>query len=53
MSARGFSLIEMLVACALLVTIAGAGDISIQLLRRSSPAFLGLWVELLAEAEGG
>lgn len=32
------------------VTIAGAGDISIQLLRRSSPAFLGLWVELLAEA---
>ncbi len=33
-----------------MVSIAGAGDISIQLLRRSSPAFLGLWLELLAEA---
>ena len=30
-------------------TIAGAGDLSVQLLRRSSPAFLNLWLELLAE----
>jgi hypothetical protein len=30
-------------------TIAGAADISIQLLKRSSPQFLGLFVELLAE----
>ncbi len=32
------------------VTIAGGGDLSIQILRRSSPSFLGLWLELLAEA---
>ncbi len=32
------------------VTIAGAGDLSIQLIKRSSPSFLNLWVELLAEA---
>lgn len=32
------------------VTYAGAGDISIQLLRRSSPSFLALYVDLLAEA---
>jgi hypothetical protein len=31
-------------------TIAGAGDISIQLLKRSSPSFLSLYLELLAEA---
>lgn len=31
-------------------TIGGAGDLSIQLLRRSSPAFLALWLELLGEA---
>lgn len=31
-------------------TYAGGGDISIQLLRRSSPAFLSLYLELLAEA---
>lgn len=32
------------------VTIAGAGDLSIQVIKRSSPSFLNLWVELLAEA---
>jgi len=32
------------------VTIAGAGDLSIQLIKRSSPSFLSLWIELLAEA---
>lgn len=32
------------------VSIAGAGDLSIQILRRSSPSFLGLWLELLGEA---
>jgi hypothetical protein len=32
------------------VTKGGAGDISMQLLKRSSPAFLNLWLELLAEA---
>jgi hypothetical protein len=31
-------------------TYAGGGDISVQLLRRSSPSFLSLYVELLAEA---
>jgi HK97 family phage prohead protease len=31
-------------------TFAGAGDLSIQLIRRSSPQFLDLWTELLAEA---
>lgn len=31
-------------------SIAGAGDLSIQILRRSSPSFLGLWLDLLAEA---
>jgi HK97 family phage major capsid protein/HK97 family phage prohead protease len=31
-------------------TLGGAGDISIQLLKRSSPEFLGLYLELLAEA---
>jgi HK97 family phage major capsid protein len=30
-------------------TVAGAGDLSIQLIKRSSPEFLSLWVELLAE----
>ena len=30
-------------------TAAGAGDLSIQLIKRSSPEFLSLWVELLAE----
>jgi HK97 family phage major capsid protein len=32
------------------VSIAGAGDISIQVLKRSSRSFLDLWLELLAEA---
>lgn len=32
------------------VTVAGGGDISIQLLKRSSPSFLSLYLELLAEA---
>jgi phage head maturation protease len=32
------------------ITIAGAGDLSIQIIKRSSPSFLNLWVELLAEA---
>jgi phage head maturation protease len=32
------------------ITIAGAGDLSIQVIKRSSPSFLNLWVELLAEA---
>lgn len=32
------------------ISIAGAGDISIQLLRRSSPQFLTLWLDLLAES---
>jgi hypothetical protein len=32
------------------VTVAGAGDISIQLLKRSSPSFLTLYLQLLAEA---
>ena len=31
-------------------TFAGAGDISLQLLRRSSPAFLDFYLDLLAEA---
>lgn len=31
-------------------TYGGAGDLSLQLLRRSSPAFLQLWLDLLAEA---
>jgi len=34
------------------VTIAGGGDISIQLLKRSSPSYLSLYLELLAEAYG-
>ena len=33
-------------------TIGGYGDISIQLLRRSDPSYLDLYVELLAEAYG-
>jgi len=33
-----------------MVTIAGAGDLSIQIIKRSSPSFLALWLELLAEA---
>jgi len=33
-----------------MVTIAGAGDLSIQVIKRSSPSFLALWLELLAEA---
>jgi hypothetical protein len=32
------------------VTIAGAGDLSIQVIKKSSPSFLNLWMELLAEA---
>ncbi len=32
------------------ITIAGGGDLSLQLLRRSSPSFLSLYLELLAEA---
>jgi hypothetical protein len=32
------------------ITIAGGGDISIQLLKRSSPSYLSLFLELLAEA---
>jgi len=32
------------------VTIAGGGDLSIQILKRSSPSFLSLYLELLAEA---
>jgi HK97 family phage major capsid protein len=31
-------------------TLGGAGDLSLQLLKRSSPEFLGLYLELLAEA---
>jgi hypothetical protein len=34
------------------ITIAGGGDISLQLLKRSSPAYLSLFLELLAEAYG-
>jgi HK97 family phage prohead protease len=33
-----------------LVTYAGAGDLSIQLIKRSSPDFLALWTGLLADA---
>lgn len=32
------------------ITIGGVGDLSIQVIKRSSPSFLDLWVELLAEA---
>jgi hypothetical protein len=32
------------------VTKGGAGDLSMQLIARSSPSFLNLWLELLAEA---
>jgi HK97 family phage major capsid protein len=32
------------------ITIAGAGDLSLQIIKRSSPNFLNLWIELLAEA---
>jgi phage head maturation protease len=32
------------------VTIAGGGDLSLQLLKRSSPSFLGLYLELLTES---
>ena len=32
------------------ITIAGGGDISLQLLKRSSPSFLSLYLELLAES---
>jgi phage head maturation protease len=32
------------------VTVAGVGDLSLQLLRRSSPQFLTLWLDLLAES---
>jgi HK97 family phage major capsid protein len=34
------------------VTIAGGGDLSLQLLKRSDPSFLTLYLELLAEAVG-
>lgn len=33
-----------------MATYAGAGDLSLQLIRRSSPEFLNLWLELLGEA---
>lgn len=33
-----------------MATYAGAGDLSLQLIRRSSPEFLDLWLELLGEA---
>jgi HK97 family phage prohead protease len=33
-----------------MITIGGAGDLSMQLIRRSSPEFLGLWLELLGDA---
>jgi HK97 family phage prohead protease len=33
-----------------MVTKAGAGDLSIQLIKRSSPDFLNLWLELLGQA---
>ena len=32
------------------VTIAGAGDLSIQVIRRSSPQYLATWLDLLAES---
>ena len=32
------------------ITIAGAGDLSIQIIKKSSPSFLNLWMDLLAEA---
>jgi phage head maturation protease len=32
------------------ITIAGAGDLSIQIINKSSPSFLDLWMELLGEA---
>ncbi len=34
------------------ITIAGGGDVSLQLLKRSSPSYLSLFLELLAEAYG-
>lgn len=33
-----------------MITKAGAGDLSIQLIKRSSPDFLNLWLQLLGEA---
>ena len=33
-----------------MVTIGGVGDLSLQLIRRSSPSFLSLWLDLLGEA---
>lgn len=33
-----------------MITIGGAGDLSMQLIKRSSPEFLGLWLELLGDA---
>ena len=33
-----------------MITKAGAGDLSIQLIKRSHPEFLNLWLELLADA---
>ena len=33
-----------------MVTYAGAGDLSIQLIKRSSPDFLNLWIQLLGDA---
>ena len=32
-----------------MITKGGAGDLSMQLIRRSSPEFLNLWLELLAQ----
>jgi hypothetical protein len=32
------------------ITIAGAGDLSIQIIKKSTPSFLDLWMELLGEA---
>lgn len=33
-----------------MITVGGAGDLSMQLIKRSSPSFLNLWMELLGEA---
>jgi HK97 family phage prohead protease len=33
-----------------MITAGGAGDLSMQLIRRSSPSFLNLWLELLGQA---
>lgn len=33
-----------------MITVGGAGDLSMQLIKRSSPEFLGLWLALLGDA---